>query len=667
MNETLLTGGIACIIAAILGGGLKAFGFEIPVIDSFGKQVLLGGFGVLLVLTSVPAFRDNSRRYWTTHFVLPVGKRKKRNVLILVGVSLLILIGSYLIWPSPAKSIAVLPFQNLSEEKPYFVQGIQNQILTKLQTVRDLKVISRTSTEKYQSKPDNLKKVAQELGVSHVLEGGVEKPPGKDKVRVDVQLLDARVDRQLWANTYDRDFNDFFDVEKEVAEQVVDALQAKLSSRESHALAAAPTQDAEAYDLFLRGEYDFRQAESGLIADAQNHADAFYRQALARDPNFVQAAAELARSRLWRHWFISPLTPSELEEVKSIIDHALTVAPNSPEVHLALGAFFYWGHRQYEMALAEFNRTLELQPNNAVARQYCAWIYRRRGEWERSLADTKRAQELDPQDAQIPANIGLTYQTLRLWEDAERAELRALAMDKHNAVAAVVLINTRLNAMGDISSARGVLDGFPEGIKASPITGAGGFNAAGNVAAIIGIQVYLDVVERRFTHALEVFEKEMANEESGHLRQLAGRVALRVLAGQTEAAALAGQEARPLLEARLKERPDDTFAMTELSWVYLALGHNADALRLSRQAADAMPIEKDALAGPSFQKGLAQIEARAGAPEEAIKRLRRLLSIPAGSVVSIGRLKIDPVWDPIRNRPDFRQLLSAPEQIGLKK
>ena len=161
--------------------------------------------------------------------------------------------------------------------------------------------------------------------------------------------------------------------------------------------------------------------------------------------------------------------------------------------------------------------------------------------------------------------------------------------------------------------------------------------------------------------------KGVVNDDLTHLQQLAGRVALRVLAGEPEAAKSAGEEALPLLEARLRERPDDNFAMTELSWVYLALGRNADALRLSRQAADSLPIEKDAVAGPFFQNGLAQIEARAGAPEEAIKRLRRLLSIPAGREVSIARLKVDPVWDPIRNRPDFQQLLSGPEQIGPNK
>jgi serine/threonine-protein kinase len=303
-----------------------------------------------------------------------------------------------------------------------------------------------------------------------------------------------------------------------------------------------------------------------------------------------------------------------------------------------------------------------LQPNNALARQHCASVYRRRGEWERSLADFQRTEQLDPRDAFIAEGIGSTYLALRLWKDAQRAELRALAIDPHNALAALDLLSTRLNATGDVASARRAFDGFPEGINFID-----SIVDRGDVARSIDARVYLDVIERRFTDAFQAFEKKVVSNDLDHLRQLAGRVALRVLAGEPEAAKSVGKEALPLLEARLRERPDDTFTMTGLSWVYLALGRNADALRLSRQAADTISIEKDALAGPNFQNGLAQIEARGGAPEEAIKRLRRLLSIPAGQVVSIARLKIDPVWDPIRNRPDFQQLLSGPEQIGPNK
>jgi len=416
----------------------------------------------------------------------------------------------------------------------------------------------------------------------------------------------------------------------------------------------------------LRGEYELRQAESSLAAEAYDRADAFYRQALARDPNFAEAAEELARSQLSRHWFLSPLTVTQLEEVKSLIDRTLALAPNSPEAHFALGLFFYLGHRQYENALTEFNRALELQPNNSLARQYRANVYRRRGEWERSLADLQRAEELDPRDAEIARGIADTYLALRQWKDAERAASRALAIDPHHSPAARVLLISRLWATGDVDSARRAFDGFRGAIKSITRSTGAGVETDGDVVGIIHWP-YVYVIERRFTDAFQAFEKEEVNDDRARLQHLAGRVALRVLAEETEAAKSAGEEARRLLEARLRERPDDTFAMTALSWVYLALGRNAEALRISRQAADSIAIEKDALSGPLFQNGLAQIEARAGAPEEAVKRLRRLLSIPAGSAVSIARLKIDPVWDPIRNRPDFQQLLSGPEQVGPNK
>jgi len=566
------------------------------------------------------------------------------------------------------KGIAVLPFANLSQDpdSAYFADGVQNEILTRLAALRDLKVISRTSTAKYQSKPDNLKTVAQELGVSTILEGAVQK--AGEKVRVNVQLIDGRADTHLWAKSYDRDFKDVFAVESEVSQEIAEALQANLSPSESHALAAAGTRDAEAYDLFLRGEYEFDQALVNASSDAFDRAEAFYRQALARDPNFADASAALARSRLERHWWISPLTATELQEVKSIIDRALALAPNSPEAHWALGQFFYRGRRQYENALNEFSRTLELQPNNFLVRFYRAAVYRRLGQWERSLADFQRAQELNPRDSSVPQDLGGTYLHLRLWKDAERAELRALAANPHDWVPAEYLLNIRLSATGDVDYVRRTFDGFPEDIKSrlTPLD-PGGTGGRTVVDIIGGWPGRLDVLQRHFSRAFQALEKEGVNTDRGRLAQLARRVALRVLAGQPDAAKSAGEQVLPLLEARVRERPDDFFSITGLSWVYLALGRNADALRLSRQAADSISIEKDAFSGPTFQTALAEIEARAGAPEEAVKRLRRLLSIPAGHKVSIGLLKIDPVWDPIRNRPDFQQLLSGPEQIGPNK
>jgi TolB-like protein/predicted Ser/Thr protein kinase len=560
--------------------------------------------------------------------------------------------------PIPA-SIAVLPFLDLSQAKDqeYFCDGMSEEILDALAKIDGLRVVARTSSFSFKGKNANASEVGKKLNVENVLEGSLRREG--NRIRISAQLVNARNGFHLWSQTYERELQGVFAVQDEITRSIVDALKIKLAV----SLPTHEQRNTEAYDLYLRGEYEFHQAESSPAADAYDRADAFYRQALARDPNFAEAAAELARSRLWWHWKFSPLTPAELEEVKSLIDRALALAPNSPEAHFALGLFFYWGHRQYEIALAEFNRTLELQPNNALARQYCAYVYRRRGEWKRSLADSQRAQELDPRDTTIATGIGQTYLALRLWEDAERAELRALAIDPHNALAALFLLSSRLNATGDVDSARRTLDGFPEAIN-SLTRGTG---IADDVVSIIGIWAYLDVIERRFTDAFQAFEKKVVNDDRGYLQQLAGRVALRVLAGEPEAAKSIGEEALPLLESRFRERPDDTFAMTGLSWVYLALGRNADALRLSRQAADTISIEKDAVSGPFFQNGLAQIEARVGAPDEAIKRLQRLLSIPGGQVASIALLKIDPVWDPIRNRPDFQHLLLGLEQIGPNK
>src|SRR2546426_5546517 len=228
------------------------------------------------------------------------------------------------------KSIAVLPFENLSRDpdNAYFSECFHDEILTNLAGIGDLKVISRKSTAKYKSTPEDLKTVARELGVATVLEGSVQR--AGDKVRVNVQLLDARVDTHLWAKSYDRDLKDVFTVESEVAQEVADTLRAKLSPSQTDALATAPTRDTEAYDLFLKGEYEEHQAESALSAEAFDRAAMFYQQALARDPKFALAYARLAYSELYRHWFISNLTSAELAEVKSNIDRALAIAPALP-------------------------------------------------------------------------------------------------------------------------------------------------------------------------------------------------------------------------------------------------------------------------------------------------------------------------------------------------
>jgi len=557
----------------------------------------------------------------------------------------------------PQKSIAVLPFENLSDDKnaAYFADGIQDEILTKLASIADLKVISRTSTAKYKSKPEDLKTVSQQLGVATVLEGSVQK--AADKVRVNVQLIDARADSHLWAKTYDRDMKDVFAIQSEVAQEIADSLQAKLSPAEASTLSTAPTKDPAAYDLFLKGEYEERLADSSLKAESFDQAAAWYRQAIARDPNFALAMARLVQNRIAYHWFVEQMSEAELTKVRSMAEQAVALAPNLAQVHVALGQFYYHGFRQYEQALAEFERALQLQPNASAALEYSGYVHRRQGQWERCLAELKRALEADPRNASLAANVSNTYIPLRMWKDAARAARHSLELDPYAADGMRTLIGSILGGSGDINEAQRVLATFPAENKVLVSS------TFGNVRDITGDRAYVFVLARDFEAALKVWEAA-GNTAVDERRQLSARVAIRVLGGDLTGAQAEAEKARQLLEERLRERPNDISSMTRLSWVYLALKHNSDATKLARQAANLLPPEKDAVVGNELLTGLAEIEARTGATAEAVAILRGQLSVPAGGSVSIARLKIDPVWDPIRNDPGFQQLLAGPEHIG---
>ena len=555
----------------------------------------------------------------------------------------------------PDKSIAVLPFENLSDDKSnaYFADGIQDQILTKLASVGDLKVISRTSTVKYKSKPEDLRTVSRELGVANVLEGTVQK--AGEKVRVNVQLIDARIDSHLWAKSYDRDLKDVFAIQSEVAQEIADALQAKLSPKEATTLAVAPTRKPEAYDAFLKGEYEYRQGERFLNVEFFDRAAAHHREALAHDPEFALAAAGVARSRLARHWNISPLPPEELSEAKTLAERAVALAPDDAETHLVLGLFYYWGRRQYDEALHEFRTALGLQPNSVRARTSIGYVYRRQGKWNQSNAELLKAAELDPRDAELPANIAGSYMTLRQWSDAQRAAKRALALDPHNVTGLNHLVGASVNGDGDVDAAQQIVAALPPDVRVAT-------NWRGTAAALIGQQTYLPVLKRDFHGATQELAKFGPRHKE--VQPAAARTAMRLLAGDAAGARAAAEEARPSLEANLSQRADDPLILWQLSWIYLALEQNSEALRAMEKAAAAVPLELDAQIGPTWQAGLAEVQARAGQPSAAVKTLRHLLAIPAGGAVSLKRLKLDPVWDPIRNDPEFQQLLAGKEQIG---
>jgi TolB-like protein/Tfp pilus assembly protein PilF len=552
------------------------------------------------------------------------------------------------------KSVAVLPFENLSEDKAnaYFADGIQDEILTKLASIADLKVISRTSTAKYKSKPEDLKTVSQQLGVAKILEGTVQR--AGEKVRVNVQLIDARADSHLWAKSYDGEIKDVFDVESKVSQEVADALQAKLSPNEANALAAAPTKDPEAYDLFLKGEYEEREAEDSLKAEPFDRAAIFYQQALDRDPNFALATARLAESRLLRHWFVTRLKENDpgIAEIKSLADRALTLAPNLAEAHIALGRFYYYVKADYGAALKELDRALEVQPNNILALEVSAYIYRRQGRWKLSLDQLAKCEERDPQDGSLAANIASSYAALRMWREAKRASARSLALDPHNLAGINTFVLSCVNGEGDLNDAKRVV---VPGLRVTTFLTLGSATEA-----------YVHVLNHDFAAARKACETESANPDENRSRLMA-LVVIDLLTNDAASAADEIEKARRLLEARVRERPNEPFALIELAWVNLALKNNPEALRLATQAARSAPVEKDAITGPAILTGLAQIQARAGEPTAAVKTLQRLLAMPAGFSVSIAQLKIDPIWDPIRNDPAFQQLLAGKELVGPNK
>jgi TolB-like protein/cytochrome c-type biogenesis protein CcmH/NrfG len=555
----------------------------------------------------------------------------------------------------PQKSIAVLPFENLSDDKgaAYFADGIQDQILTKLATIADLKVISRTSTAKYKSKPEDLKTVSQQLGVANVLEGTVQK--AADKVRINVQLIDARADSHLWAKTYDRDLADIFAVESEVAQEIADSLQAKLSPAEVNTVASAPTKDTQAYDLFLKGEYEQRVANSNFRSESFDQAARWYKEAIARDPNFALAIAQLAICRLRQHWLADPLTESELAEAGQIAKQAVTLAPDLPEAHVAMGVFHYYGFREYEPALTEFQRAIALRPNNSPALQFVAAVHRRLGRWNSALDELKRSLDQDPRDANIASTIAETHLLLRNWKEAEEMARHSLAVDPHEGLGMHVLLRSSLNRTGNSKEALRLLGTFPPNDLLIPNTGS--------YDMVIGSYATTYVLGHDFDSAEKAWEVTSARAISQG-QGSAAKAIIHVLSGKIPSAQVEPEKAGELLEKRVRERPQDIRSLRALSWIYLALNRKAEAINVAQQTLELLPPERDAFLGTDNLASLAEMQAQTGAVTEAVQNLRKLLSTQAGDIISIARLKLDPVWDPIRNDPGFQQLLTVKEHVG---
>ena len=552
----------------------------------------------------------------------------------------------------PAKSIAVLPFENLSSDKDnaYFSDGMQDLILTKLADIGQLKVISRTSTMKYASHPEDLKTIAQQLGVATILEGSVQK--AGNQVLINVQLIDARSDNHLWAESYTRTLDNIFGVEGEVAQKVADALKARLTNAEQQNVAAIPTQSPAAYDWFLKAEFQANKAFDSQRAADFKLAEDDYRHAIALDPGFALAYARLAYWQMAGDWFVAPLTAGGLAEVKATIDHTLAIAPDLPDAHLALGFYYYWGYRRYADASAQFERVLQLAPNNVEALGGLAFIDRRRGRWPQALATLQQALLISPRDAYLLGEYGTTLCIMRRYREAERQLTRSLAIEPGQTNNQDALWTTRLIGLGDARSAHKAYDPLP-GWRLHTQN----YMGAGDIFGLINSIVYPDVFERNFDAALRAWDSAPVNTDAEQLTRRAARVAIEVIAGRQSAIQSECAQLKPPLEAELAKHPVAIRNLQQVAWVDVCLGRNADAIAAARRISEGMPLSRDAYFGAYALAGLAEVEAHAGAKDQALQLIDQLLAMPAGEVMSVTRLKLDPVWDPLRGDPRFQALL----------
>ncbi len=583
-------------------------------------------------------------------------------VALAIGVSMFLRRGSVSITHVPArsttvasipdKSIAVLPFENRSEDKAnaYFADGIKDEILMRLSKIADLKVTSRISTQHYKSAPENLPEIARQLGVAHILEGSVQK--SGDAVRVNVRLIKATNDSQLWADTFDRKLTDIFSVESDVAKAIADQLRAKLTGQEEQEIAAKPTDNVEAHDAYLRG-LAYTLKTDNTAANALG-AQKYLREAVRLDPKFALGWALLSYVDAlgYRTLTLQP-TLALREEARQAAETALTLQPNLGEALHAKGYYHYSCLRDYDTAVRYFEQARQFLPNSSRIPESLAYLERRRGQWDRSESYFIEAERLDPRNVYLLTQHAISYISLRRFPEALRKLDQVLDIAPDDVVTLATMA-TIAQAEGDLPRAAAIL---------APL------RPAADDTQALEAQVYQAILERRPAQIIPRLKEILAKPDpalgyiNGRLRFWLGWA--QEIAGDHAAAQESWRQARSELASFLKEQPENNSLIGILALTNVGLGDKAAALALSERAMASLRIEKDAIVGPAPIEIFARVAAQMGEPDRAIAALQKLLSIPfAGPLpenvpLTPALLRLDPMFDPLRNDPRFQKLVDS--------
>ncbi|HST27567.1 MAG TPA: protein kinase [Rudaea sp.] len=546
----------------------------------------------------------------------------------------------------PDKSIAVLPFENLSDDKgnAYFVAGMQDLILTKLAGIGDLKVIARASTEKYGARPTDLKTIGRQLGVATILEGSIQR--AGDQVLINVQLIDTRSTAHLWAQDYTRTLDNMFGVEGEVAQKVADALKARLSPTESASLAALPTTNRAALDLFLRAEYQANRGKVDSDTASLKAALPLYRQALVEDARFALALARLSYVESELAWLNGGggLDVKQLTALaRADAEQALRLAPDLAEAHLAIGYSEYYGRGDYTAARKAFDAALALRPNDADALTARGYVERREGRFDAAIASLQQALAQDPRNSALANDLAETCMMAGRYADAAPWQQRALALDPTNINARIDSSNTILLDSGDAQLALAAAQGDEPVMRtwrADLLVYRRRYDEA--IALLAGVEDTPD----NFTFVRGSKALQLAN-----LYRLAGDA--------TRALPLFGQaQAQARVELATQQGSDIAYVWRNLASAELGLGHVQQALEAIAKSQEIITAADDKVSGPGSMQANAALYAQARRPDLAVPLLATALASPGiGFYYSPKMLKIDPVWDPIRDHADFKALL----------